>query len=156
MQPEGHLLQHEELEGESTAHTQWGRGRGWGRGGVGAAGRGVLWSGGVSVHLRHLAVGISLPDELYVPAVAFLDDVVQPPQNGEQVEHDQEARVVVLAGPNLGELQFTNCALGRGGWGDGRGGRGEGRRGQDEGRGEWGEGRGGWGEGREGWGEGRV
>ena len=53
-------------------HTQWGRGKGWGR-----------WRCAVPVRcvsvLRHLAVGISLPDELYIPAVAFLDDVVQPP-----------------------------------------------------------------------------
>ena len=47
-------------------------------------GQGVgMWRCAVPVRcvsvLRHLAVGISLPDELYVPAVAFLDDVVQPP-----------------------------------------------------------------------------
>ena len=71
--------------------------------------------------LRHLTVRVSLPDQLYITAVVLLDDVVQPPQHGQQVEHHQEARVVVLAGPGLGELQLTNCALRRRRGGGGRG-----------------------------------
>ena len=66
-----------------------------------------------SAHVRHLTVRVALPDEAYVPAVALLDNVVQAPEHGEQVEHHQEARVVVLAGTGLGELQFADCALGR-------------------------------------------
>ena len=115
MEPEGHLLQHEELEGEPGEGEKgvegWGDGgEGWGTvgrdgGTVGRVGEegGRVWtcSHEMKRPLRHPAVWVSLPDEPHVPAVALFDDVVHAPEHGEQVEHHQQARVVVLAGPGL-------------------------------------------------------